>query len=371
MIRIEKKRLTREKGCQIFLAKAARERLKDEIAGKHCGNFTSKTVSCDVLRRSMEHSEIAPACPKAEVSENLAVKPHQDKQATIRKESASELVRAIKSLLKSTSALFKPKARFDVSMEAAEHNFALLKKEKFDLRSVVEDVAKPSADSVGSEFKSVESLADLFRKHPRWNCLKRTLLHGSEWQVEHLDDKTRLEDLKNAIERGNHKSATKEKEFLSEGSSKEAQKGWQLLLPLNKALEIPGLTMLPMGVVPRLGISASGEFAPKKRIAHDLSFPGFHSDESTNSRAIEELQEPRALGYALLRVIHKIVQLRSKFPNKIIWIRKEDVKSAYRRTHLRPRSSMLAGVQTEMQKEKLLLISLRLPFGGAPCSSEF
>ena len=71
-------------------------------------------------------------------------------------------------------------------------------------------------------------------------------------------------------------------EHLAKGLEKEIKKGWQLLIPFEKALEIPGLILSPMGVAESLGVSATGEFVPKKRITHDLSFPGCFSEESTN-----------------------------------------------------------------------------------------
>lgn len=64
------------------------------------------------------------------------------------------------------------------------------------------------------------------------------------------------------------------------------KKGWELLLPLDEATEIPDLVISMIGVVEQLGVSESGTFVPKKRLIHDLSFPGAVSDESINSRVI-------------------------------------------------------------------------------------
>ena len=72
-----------------------------------------------------------------------------------------------------------------------------------------------------------------------------------------------------------------------------------------------------------------------------------------------------------LRIVHKIVHLRQLFPNKIIWIRKEDVKSAYRRIHMQASTALHSGVQFDIDGIEYFLISLRLPFGGSPCPSEF
>ena len=76
-------------------------------------------------------------------------------------------------------------------------------------------------------------------------------------------------------------------------------------------------------------------------------------------------------GHALLRVIHRIVHLRQLHPNRKIWIRKDDAKSAYRRIHLNANTSFQTAVQIEIEGVKYILLALRLPFGGSPCPSEF
>ena len=38
-------------------------------------------------------------------------------------------------------------------------------------------------------------------------------------------------------------------------------------------MQIPGLILNPMGVASHMGISVSGEFTPKLRVTHDISFP--------------------------------------------------------------------------------------------------
>ena len=126
-----------------------------------------------------------------------------------------------------------------------------------------------------------------------------------------------------------------------------------------------------MGVAEQIGVSEEGTFVPKKRLTHDLSFVQEASNKAINSRVIETDLEPCMFGHAFLRIIHKIVHLRKLFPNKKIWIRKEDAKSAYRRMHMNADTAIQAGVQLSIDGKDYLLISLRLPFGGSPCPSEF
>lgn len=64
---------------------------------------------------------------------------------------------------------------------------------------------------------------------------------------------------------------------------KEVVKGWELLLPLERSLEIPGLSISPMGVADQLGLNLEGEFVSKLRLTHGVSFPCEVSDQSVNS----------------------------------------------------------------------------------------
>ena len=207
--------------------------------------------------------------------------------------------------------------------------------------------------------------------HPRWSALKKLLKDGAEFKLKSIPEEIRIQDLKASFKRGNHKSALKNKEFLAKAMEKEIKKGWILPLPEDKYLDIPELILSPMGVADHLGITASGEFAPKKRVTHDLSFPGVSSKESVNSRIDDDELEPIMFGFALLRIIHYIVSLRSQFPKKKILIRKDDWKSAYRRTHLNAKSCLSSAVRVKIREIWLILISLRLPFGGSPCPNFF
>ena len=160
-----------------------------------------------------------------------------------------------------------------------------------------------------------------------------------------MSEKERLGDLSQVISQGNHKSASNHAKFLAEAIKIEINKGWILVLPLEKAIKTPDLVISPMGVVEQLGISPSGDFVPKRRITHDLSFPVAVSGKSINSRVIEESLEPCMFGYTILCIIHRIIHLRSIHPFKKIWIKKEDTKYAYKRLHINIKTVMRTGVQ--------------------------
>ena len=282
------------------------------------------------------------------------------------------IVTAIKTLLHSASPLVKPALVFKVSPQAAEYNFHMLRGHNFDLNKLLNDMSDgTSVTSYGSEFKAPSELSNLLQRHPRWQALSKLLKEGSSWPLQSIPEAQRSKDLEAALARGNHKTADQHGSFLATALSKEVVKGWELILPAARAKELPGLVVSPMGVAEHIGIQADGTFAPKARLTHDLSFPGFTSEESINSRVIEDNLEPCMFGHALLRIIHRIVHLRTMYPNTIIWIRKEDAKSAYRRVHLNASMAFKSAVQLEIEKINYILLSLRLPFGGSPCPSEF
>ena len=63
--------------------------------------------------------------------------------------------------------------------------------------------------------------------------------------------------------------------------------------------------------------------------------------------------------------------LRKKHPQTRIWIRKEDIKSAFRRLHLNATTAFRSAVRVNLDGCWYIIISLRMPFGEAPCPSEF
>ena len=99
---------------------------------------------------------------------------------------------------------------------------------------------------------------------------------------------------------------------------KEVRKAWALILPIEAWKEIPDLEVAPMGIATRLGIAATGEYVEKDRITHDLSWKGKSSKTSINSRINEDSLDPVMFGHCMSRIIHNIVNLRQRHPNKII-----------------------------------------------------
>ena len=197
------------------------------------------------------------------------------------------------------------------------------------------------------------------------------LKKGVDFNLQCIDEDLRRKDLAAVVARGNHKLALKNSEFLSEALKKEVEQRRMIALPADCYDEIPGLILNPMGVATHVGITDTGEFLPKQRLTHDLSFPGAYSSQSINSRIYTSKLEPCMFSHIFLRIIHYIVALRHTYPRTRIWIRKEDFKSAFRRIHLNAITAYQSAVRIRIEDMEFILISLRQPFWGASCPSEF
>ena len=118
----------------------------------------------------------------------------------------------ITKLLHTSNDLSTPIFRFDISPEAAQHNWELIEDSDFNLTRLL-NPKSPCITNFGSEFKSVSKLAGLFRNHPRWGSLKEILTNGVNFPIEDLDEDLLAQDLEAAFKRGNHGSASKMMNF--------------------------------------------------------------------------------------------------------------------------------------------------------------
>ena len=153
-------------------------------------------------------------------------------------DNTSWLAIEIETLLKKKSRMTTSLFKFEVSPEAAKSNFNQLAKSNFDLGSLL-NPSDRCATSYGSEFKTPSELGGLLAKHPRWKDLKEKLEKGCEYYLEDLPEEDRVKDLQERVRRGNHKSAERHCEFLSDAMKKEVEKGWALIVPDDEALKIP------------------------------------------------------------------------------------------------------------------------------------
>ena len=243
----------------------------------------------------------------------------------------------------------------------------MLKRYALDLDAALR--AQPfSALTPGSEFRPTELLAPLLSAHPLWPRFQERISEGAEFPLREISDSDRLADVRANLARGNHKSARGHEAKLISMLKDEASRGWQLPLPREAALEIKGCEVAPLGMVAQTSIDEKGNSIEKLRLTHDQSFsPSGVAGRSVNERVdTSQLTEAR-FGKAFSRLMYHISFLRQLWPDEPIWMTKVDCKSAYRRIHLKAATAMKSCTSID----DLLLVALRMTFGGAPNPSQW
>jgi hypothetical protein len=255
--------------------------------------------------------------------------------------------------------------KFELTTEAAEHNWRTFESHGNSLEQVI--ASDPhSVMAYGSEFKPARILTPLLESHPLWPQMKKNLENGSDPPREILNEEDRQRALTAALLRGNHRSAKKDKNGLMTLLLDDVTRGYNLPLPINKAMEIPGLLLNPMGIEHQNTINALGEIVDKKRLTHDTSF-GFEGIPAHNKRLHLDQLVGCKFGWCLKRIAHLVVSLRIQNPQTPILSQKVDWSKAYRRDHY----SASTALECATQCNGTLLIPLRLTFGGASNPSEF
>ena len=261
----------------------------------------------------------------------------------------------------------KPEFRFELTKECAEWNFLVLKKHGFDLEKALE-TQRGTPLEYGSEFRTVPELEPIFKHHPLWTQMKENLTTGAIFPLTDLDEETRLLDFQAALDRGNHKGATKKPDLLFKLVEKDVVHGYGLPLPLPKLSRIPGVVLAPMNIQAQNTINEFGQIIEKDRLTHDQSFD-FSPDSSVNSRVVWDDLPPVRYGQCMRRIINKAVATRRKYPNSKILASKVDYKSAYRRVHLAWQTALQTC--TQLPEQEIAVLSLRLTFGGSPCPTKW
>jgi hypothetical protein len=198
--------------------------------------------------------------------------------------------------------------------------------------------------------------------------MSRILTHGSEWPLEPIDEECRLADVREALTFGNHKGASMKPDLLLQLMSKDVHFGYCLPLPLAKAEKIPGVLIAPMNIQQQNTIDEFGRIIPKDRQTHDQSFK-WSSGTSVNSRVKTDKLLPCLFGACIKRIVNWAVTARRLFPDVPILASKIDFKSAFRRCHLNAATAVQTC--TQLNEMGILLMMLRLSFGGKPCPFEW
>ena len=256
----------------------------------------------------------------------------------------------------------------DNSLEAAKTNAALIADFEFDLQRLF-DAHPGTTISPGSEFRPLDSIALLLQHHPFWEKIKHTLTKGASYDFKPLPpDSARKQENEAILDYGNHASARKRPEALIKVCKKDSRFGYSFPITFACARNLRNGRAGPLGVAQHAGIDEFGEIVLKDRLAHDQSFSmGFApslNDLVDDSELIDSV-----FGWCLDRLIHQIVAIRLKFPDKRILICKFDWGSAYQR--INGDCTLVANTITTDVSGDFANILTRLSFGGRPHPAMF
>ncbi|KAL7562871.1 hypothetical protein ACA910_000249 [Epithemia clementina (nom. ined.)] len=255
----------------------------------------------------------------------------------------------------------KPPFQFILSCEADETNSAVIANHHYNIQEVI-NAPPGSTISPGSEFRPVATLQRLFSEHPFWPKAKQILTDGARYHITTtIPESMRLQENDAILAYGNHASATKRPDALTEGFVKDTEAGYSIPLSVECARKIVNSRISPIGVAQHAGIDEKGEIVLKDRLAHDQSFSlGFAP--SINELVDDTNQIDLVFGWCLERIIHQIVALRILHPSERIMICKFDWGSAYRR--INGDGTVAASSITMDATGKFANMLFRLSFGG-------
>jgi hypothetical protein len=255
--------------------------------------------------------------------------------------------------------------QFHLNQEAAIHNALVLRRYDFDLeRAITADGSSPL--KYGSEFRPKSILAPLLSQHPNWKYMGELFDDGCSFIAPELSETDRQRQLELALIFGNHKGASQKQEQMQKLLNDDVIHGYNLPVPCDLIQKIKGLVLSPMNIARQNTIDETGRVIEKDRLTHDHTYEMFPGS-SINKRCRLDLHQTCMFGKALSRMIHWIVEMRTRYPLLRILLTKTDWKAAYRRAHLNLRTA----VQCATHTEEFLLIPLRMTFGGAPCPASW
>jgi hypothetical protein len=179
-----------------------------------------------------------------------------------------------------------------------------------------------------------------------------------------ITQEMRSMDLRFHQERGNHKSAQKNKATLDKIIQEDVEIGFALPLPTQLLHLIPNASLAPLGCQEQETINELGEKIPRFRMTHDQLFPG-PSSISVNLRVIEDDLPHCMYSFILCRSINYIISIRSKHPSTKILISKYNLDVAYHRRHLSGQTAQ----ECLTIYNNIIVLALRMTFGGSPCPS--
>jgi hypothetical protein len=117
------------------------------------------------------------------------------------------------------------------------------------------------------------------------------------------------------MERGNHKSAEKEADKAAELLAKDVAHGFSVAVPPETVAKIKGAMVQPLGLATQFAMADRGSRKIKYRLTQDLTF-SLKPELSVNSRIDIDKYPGMFYGWCSLRIVHFIVSLRLRHPDK-------------------------------------------------------
>eukprot|EP00956_Cyclotella_meneghiniana_P032130 scaffold86951_cov48-Cyclotella_meneghiniana.AAC.2 len=272
-----------------------------------------------------------------------------------------------------TATPAEPKMIFEFTKEAATHNSNLLEHAGFDYENYLKTTERNSTLTMGSELRPIEQLDKLLGHHPSYPLFRWNTIHGIDYPAADLPEPIRKQDLLDQIAKGNHKSALQKeaKAHVDKAMVSDIELGYGIPITIECITKLKDAEVYPIGLQHQLTIDENGNIIPKKRISHDLSNKR-ETGRSINQRVNEYLLPSVLYGYALLRFLHLIHNIRWNNPGKVILMNKIDIEKAYRRFHTTPKiASKCIAIWPTATHDEIGVLLTRLPFGSSPAPAHF
>ena len=138
-----------------------------------------------------------------------------------------------------------------------------------------------------------------------------------------------------------------------------------MLLTIESLQSIKNAGVSTLGVAEKFSINKKGGRYIKRLVTHDCSFQ-VPSGLSVNKQVQWESLQPCFYGFYLLKILHMIFVMHSRWPTKRNHIGRTDLDTSYRRIHanVTTTSTCIAIV------DDLDFLCLRLTFGNTPVPAE-
>jgi hypothetical protein len=162
-----------------------------------------------------------------------------------------------------SQATLKPLFEFNLSSKAAQKSYFLLK-HKFGGNITIALLAQQDSPlGYESEFKPVQTLKQIFGRHPSWEQMKSVLSLGLQWPLAPLDESARVKDVDKVIKFGNHNGAVQQDKLLQKLVKDDVERGFTIPLPIRKISLIPGVLLAPLNIQEQSTINKQCKIIPK------------------------------------------------------------------------------------------------------------